>query len=1837
MIASASKVKVIVSLNPFALGDREIYEADSGLLVDLIPDSLRDRARDEFVAVYEGKRIDPSEWDSFECLGGSLGFVAVPEGLGALGGAIWSAFQGAVFWYKVNIAIGYLVAAFVIGRIVMSMLMPKASDTAERGSTRSSVYSFSGISNTRTEGLPIPLVFGEIRFGGTIINEYLRSAGIPEVSTLFQEVSLGEGPIHSVSGVSIDTPAAQPLGSEFGNIPSTIHLDGNSAENYDDLQMWVRLGTNEQSVVPGFEATRVTFVANLGLTAQETGSDDNGGPNGAYVAASWSDTTNDAVWTEHGVALDLGLVPIDATILRLFFPRGLWKQDDTTGDLHGSAYAFQVRYRELTSGGVPITTGGYTSDGWVRTPPVGPITVKSSEPYTLEVPLEFYDPQTWTPPTPGNALKGEARSTASESETGFSVFFWFKAPVLPTDSAVPHSLLSIGEIELNSDGSITHLVDPSHPGITFEYKTTAPGLIVAGTWNHIALLAPRYAGGSQHPDPVALYINGGKRTHHSDHPGVGNLGFGAGLHTMGDLTNAPNTLFDQFVIYNHEFNTSSVLMEFNGGQGRETYFPFGWIATNSYAMSAVTFNDTGGAQDASAPGTPVFSSWAPFGVGSTSGVEPGVVPDASIPSVNDHKRSRYRIEVLRTNQDSINTRVADDVTFDAALAVTNSELTYPNTPILGIQAGATEQLNGSAPTTTSVVKGILVPVWDGASTASPAVEVKWSANPAWIALGLLTNGRWGMGHVYLIQDCVSQSLADWASYCDEIVYAGSAQYNYDTPTAITEDVHFIKLSTDPNDRGVITFNILVGSAPDPLPLDWVVGGFLRCHDFPVVGAGADINSGVIDTSDGGGYEIFGIQRLYLGGPGVDDYWTIKCHWDRLGETDPWTSNTYLSVAATITTAATIELGERRHEFNGVFDTEQGAWDSILEVCQVGRAIPIREGSKVRFKFQHPRSPIGLITSASIIKDSFSLGYSDGQMKPNAVDITILDKAQQYDLVPITVLDPAIENVLDLSEVRKVSRTYKGITSASQAERQARFELNLNRLLKRSGKFVLGPEGLPFEAGDLVRLGADLLPRGDGGRVLRASYSAAYKLEMLADPNDFTAWTAVGSPTVTANSALNPFGTATDADKVNDTSAVTHAYVEASGSVSGGDLNAEWLSVGVFVKPGTVSSNQSRIDLILDGGTSSWLVNWSADRITASPAATLDATLTASHLQKLGTSGWWFVQVAGFHESAGSGAAAPKVRIFPASNTSGEASATGDVELYGAHLSYGQWAGSGSGADPQTARVVMIDRDLTLLEGTNKLYTRNFRDGLSEGTVDSTLCPAGSYVAGDLLITTAGLAFAAQEETSWLVVKSGSELVVEIMSSELTQDMTRECEWIEYNAAIYNDVAGATSVSPLLGFGDNGLGIDYSVNENSLPGDTAITGAKDILVRQAPGQFVPTIYLGLAYQEATKPFISRTEIFWRLVQTDVADWALAGGTTGLANTAVVQLPSAQPGQTIEITAQSVTRLGKRRRPGTSLRVQVVLRGLGAPPETPTSVTAALSQRQAVYGFTLTSDDLLAVEIRRGGGWVLGQPVYREAASALAGARSSPPMANWAGSTTGSPTLRYAAQNAAGAYGVPATLSWSPSPDADSLPFDATAPDQAWEAWDPSNGWEAAVPAPGEPFIGPEFEQAADGSLGYTAASTSVAWETVYTTERDSGAVLTLEQDRQPRAEFLEAWLEADAVHHATWETATWEMGDLLEDRWTWEGPRFTTPGETANPQVRVEFRINVDGTTAGWGAWQTYEPGVYRIVDAQFRVRARRHDTGQDIILTKLHTRITPPRLALEESTPLHALIHREVF
>lgn len=93
--------------------------------------------------------------------------------------------------------------------------------------------------------------------------------------------------------------------------------------------------------------------------------------------------------------------------------------------------------------------------------------------------------------------------------------------------------------------------------------------------------------------------------------------------------------------------------------------------------------------------------------------------------------------------------------------IIDETLAYPNTALYGLKIVATENLQGSLPNVTVIVKGIKVRV--GSFAASPT----YSDNPAWCLMDFLTNTRYGMGLADSEIDLAS--FISFADYCDELV------------------------------------------------------------------------------------------------------------------------------------------------------------------------------------------------------------------------------------------------------------------------------------------------------------------------------------------------------------------------------------------------------------------------------------------------------------------------------------------------------------------------------------------------------------------------------------------------------------------------------------------------------------------------------------------------------------------------------------------------------------------------------------------------------------------------------------------------------------------------------------------------------------------------------------------------------------------------------------------------------------------------------------------------------------------------------------------------------------
>lgn len=165
---------------------------------------------------------------------------------------------------------------------------------------------------------------------------------------------------------------------------------------------------------------------------------------------------------------------------------------------------------------------------------------------------------------------------------------------------------------------------------------------------------------------------------------------------------------------------------------------------------------------------------------------------------------QYDIKVTKVSNDSDFNHIGD-LYIQSIGEIKNDDLVYPNTALLGIKVLATEQLSGTVPKITAVVKGRKVSqpkimydsaevlwedyyydsatsqykrfeddavcTWDGTTYVD-----RWTANPVWCLRDLLTNTRYGLGEFI---DGLAISDPDFilmSQYCDEKISDGNGGY-----------------------------------------------------------------------------------------------------------------------------------------------------------------------------------------------------------------------------------------------------------------------------------------------------------------------------------------------------------------------------------------------------------------------------------------------------------------------------------------------------------------------------------------------------------------------------------------------------------------------------------------------------------------------------------------------------------------------------------------------------------------------------------------------------------------------------------------------------------------------------------------------------------------------------------------------------------------------------------------------------------------------------------------------------------------------------------------------------
>ena len=961
----------------------------------------------------------------------------------------------------------------------------------------------------RTEGLPIPVTFGRMRLGGSVISEYAITRSIPSSTDLYLLLSFGEGPFYGFGNRTSNTSTW--IDSRSSGFPTGILIEGNPAENFPGCEAQVRMGTLEQTTIEGFHDVPQVYGVSFTLLADTTDLR----TNSTLQFTNFFDTSGDAFWNLYGRAFDI-TTAIDAAAVRISFPGGLF-YSEADGDIRGADFVFQVRYRQLDAGNNPITTGGSPNgDGYVRLPPVQLLGIIQRGAFDFEHKFQLLDKNDYTAPTIGKALDldGVNDYVSSLASTGnpfvsatdideLTFACWIKPDVgqFPT-AGVPGQYKWIAGSYRNSDFRGIGLVVRSRtqgtlhwvpavvygngvdPGGGVDHRFQQADVdydIPEDAWTHIALSYKRAFDGTL--NRYRVYMNGDLAREFTlsatnSTAEWGGLGQFFGRNPDWNNTVYFGSLIDDMLICTEELTQQDIKQQYASGLG--TYG-----SGNTALHGWWPWNDAAGSQLATDPywNTPTLNG------GATSGTTAGLVATAASGSA---LRSKIRLEVLRINVDSTHAQTVDDAEWVSATGFVSEALAYPLEPLLALHIPANETLNTNTPRVSSLCDGALVPVWDGIDSTFPTTTLTWTANPAWICLGILTEKRWGLGKYYSAVDVDLPAMLSWANYCDDVLWDGTPDYG---PDLLDEWVELYYYADTADATGLVRGSIVILFTISPQttepPASWAVGTFVRFFNVPVVAGHPAINN----TDGISGYEI---KSVVYGGEHGFGAWGVVVYWDRLSEGDPWDSTESLYAGQGKPVQGYANGGMRRFEFHGTFDRGVPAWDALLDVAKVGRAVPIRDGRKIRFRFAHPQSPVGLIGMGSIVKDSFKVRYRGGSQSHNSFDVGFLDREHDYERNTATATHASVTNEASLEELRKQATFIPGITHRAQALRQGKFLANVNQELLRTGEFRMHTEALHYEPSDIVRLAHDILPRGVSGRNM-----AELGADRIKSDRDFT--------------------------------------------------------------------------------------------------------------------------------------------------------------------------------------------------------------------------------------------------------------------------------------------------------------------------------------------------------------------------------------------------------------------------------------------------------------------------------------------------------------------------------------------------------------------------------------------------------------------------------------------------------------------------------------------------------------------------------------------------------------
>lgn len=183
--------------------------------------------------------------------------------------------------------------------------------------------------------------------------------------------------------------------------------------------------------------------------------------------------------------------------------------------------------------------------------------------------------------------------------------------------------------------------------------------------------------------------------------------------------------------------------------------------------------------------------------------------------------------------------------------------------------------------------------------------------------------------------------------------------------------------------------------------------------------------------------------------------------------------------------------EARCEFDGVFEGGESLWDAVTRVLGSARAWIVRRGNQFGIGWHRDRPHTQLFNRKNMAPGSFSQKFLPLKNRVTQYEVEFLNAEQDYvlDVVPVPDYEGIAEVGVNIHELKLF-----GITRKSQAMREGKFRLNIQRYASRVVSWQAPWQAVTCEVGDIVRVANEKVGWGVAAGIVRAATASTITID-----------------------------------------------------------------------------------------------------------------------------------------------------------------------------------------------------------------------------------------------------------------------------------------------------------------------------------------------------------------------------------------------------------------------------------------------------------------------------------------------------------------------------------------------------------------------------------------------------------------------------------------------------------------------------------------------------------------------------------------------------------------------